>query len=656
MIEWLSPYTGAIAAGVALPALVAMYFLKLRRHQVAVSSTLLWKRAVQDLQVNAPFQRLRKSLLLLLQLLALAAVLTALAGPVLSLQTGPGRRYVLLIDRSASMNATDADGRTRLAAAKDQAQKLIDSLRGPALLDLGDPGDEAMVIAFDRHPAVLCNFTAEKARLAAAIEGIEPTDGASSLAEALAIARAFAESQGAVEGNRAAPRPPELHLFSDGRIADLSGISAGATELKFHRLGGSADNVAVTALQARRSYEKPDEVHVFAGLSNFGPAAAACDVQLSIDGQVRSVRRQQVPPARPASKDRPAASGGVSVSFVLTHSGGGVVSVRQLRRDPLASDDAAWTILPPPKKLHVLLVTSDNPAIEAALRACPLERLDAIAPAQFDERTAADPGALSTYDVVVLDGHAPANLPRGRYIVFGSPPPDIDATAAGPLKGEVLVDWRARHPVLEFVGLSNLYAAEAVRMRLPKDAELLAEFGASPAIALLRRRASTFLLVGFDVMQTNWPFEPGFVIFCYNATTFLGQEDPGRTTAMLNVGEAIAVRSGSQSTATLTTPDGRSETLTADGSGTFRYPRTHRVGVYRLAVPDRPETAYAVNILDEFESNIAPADKIALSSETVEAQPAEPRRTNVPLWPWLAGAAFVLVCLEWFVYNSKVRL
>ena len=99
--------TALYAAAVAVPLLVLLYFLKLKRREVVVSSTLLWKRAVQDLQVNAPFQRLRRNLLLLLQLLALAAVLVALAGPVLAGSRGPGQRYVLLIDRSASMNATD---------------------------------------------------------------------------------------------------------------------------------------------------------------------------------------------------------------------------------------------------------------------------------------------------------------------------------------------------------------------------------------------------------------------------------------------------------------------------------------------------------------------------------------------------------------------
>src|SRR5512133_704167 len=136
-MEWMTPLTGLLAGGIAISGLVILYFLKLRRTEQMIACTLLWKRAVQDLQVNAPFQRLRRNLLLLLQLLALAAMAAALAGPVMSLTRGPGKRMVIVIDRSASMNATDV-APSRLEEAKRQARVFVESMRSRAALSLQD--------------------------------------------------------------------------------------------------------------------------------------------------------------------------------------------------------------------------------------------------------------------------------------------------------------------------------------------------------------------------------------------------------------------------------------------------------------------------------------------------------------------------------------
>ncbi|MFO0490845.1 MAG: BatA domain-containing protein, partial [bacterium] len=92
---FLTPVIAIIAAAVAIPALVILYFLKLKRRDVEISTTLLWKKAIQDLQANAPFQRLRNNILLILQLLALLAALLALAQPELSRGIGAGDKHVI---------------------------------------------------------------------------------------------------------------------------------------------------------------------------------------------------------------------------------------------------------------------------------------------------------------------------------------------------------------------------------------------------------------------------------------------------------------------------------------------------------------------------------------------------------------------------------
>lgn len=661
-MNWLSPMIAVYATAAAVPLLVALYYLKLKRRETLISSTLLWKRAVQDLQVNAPFQRLRRNLLLLLQLLALAAALAALGRPVLSLTTAPPQRYVLLIDRSASMNATDVPP-TRLEAAKRQAKELIASLRGRTSFTMGDASDQAMVVAFDEHAQVMCNFTSDKRQLEAAVDSIAPTDAPTSLAEAITVAQAYAQPPGEATNNRSAEVRAQLELFSDGQIPDAEQISLAAGEMRFHRVGESRRNVAVTAMQARRSYEKPDEVEVFATLANYGAQAAGCDVQLGLDGDVRSVRPVTVPPGPPTppAGAKAAPPGTVSVSFSLSHSQAGVVEVRArapAADNALTSDDAAWAVLPPPRSLRALLVTAGNVVLTSALKACPLLRLETCTPAEFD---AMDHSALSAnprYDVFILDEHSPAKLPRGRFLVFGRPPPASGVTSSGELRNQLVVDWRGRHPVLQFVNMSNLFAAKCYKVAAPSDAAVLAEFSTSPALLLVRRQGSVFLLAPFDCAETNWPFEPGFVVFCYNATAYLGLEVglEGSERSALRVGGAISLEGLPPGAAVKVAGPGTPETeLAASPTGAVRFPGTSRVGVYTVSAPPRPTARFAVNLLDEAEGRIEPSAALRLLGQSVAAQPSVAKGA-VELAPWLVLLALALVCLEWFVYKRKVRV
>jgi hypothetical protein len=652
-MEWLSPITGLLAAAVAVPALLLLYFLKLKRREVAVSSTLLWKRAIQDLQVNAPFQRLRRNILLWLQMAILALLLAALARPILSMNLSPPQRYVILIDQSASMRATDVSP-SRLEEAKRQARAFVDALRTNRSWGFTDASDQAMVVAFSLRARVLCNFTADRAQLRAALDAVEPTDGDTQLAEALQVAQAFAAPAGPEDKGRTAEAPAAVELFSDGRIADLDRIAAGAEGFRYHAIGESAGNVAIVAMQARRSFEQPDLLNVFAEVANSGAEPVTADVQLAIDGDVRAVQAVTVPAREAGKSDEPGRPGRTTIGFALSHGGGGVCEVHVAYADPLASDDTAWAVLQPPRLLAVAVVTEGNSPLVSAIKACRPARLDVLKPSEFPRP---DPAGENLYDLVVLDRYAPAALPRGNYLVFGVPPAASGATAEGEVTNQFVVDWRARHPVLNFINMENLFAAKAARLVLPREATVLAEFEETPALAEVRRQGSLFILASFDVQESNWPFEPGFVMFCYNVAAYVGSVAGDAETATVRPGQPIAVQgpAGARS-ARVRLPDGQAVEVAAGASGAVRYGGTAQAGVYRVAVDGGAEKAFAVNLLDAAESDIAPAGRLQFAGRAVPAEAAEPRPSNQETWPYLVLAALGLVLIEWYVYNRKVRL
>ena len=140
-------------------AVLLLYVLRLKRKERVVSSTLLWHTALRDLQANAPWQRLRSSLLMWLQVAFLTLAVIALARPAVRVLSSGGQTMAIVIDASGSMGATDV-GPSRFEKARSEASRLVNSLSS---------GDSATIIQCGAQTRVLAPLTADKNVLKRAI-------------------------------------------------------------------------------------------------------------------------------------------------------------------------------------------------------------------------------------------------------------------------------------------------------------------------------------------------------------------------------------------------------------------------------------------------------------------------------------------------------
>src|SRR5579862_8408981 len=160
---------------------VLMYILKLRRKDVVVSSTFLWRQVIRDVQANAPFQKLRKNLLLFLQLLAVALLVLAIARPFLhSLGLG-GRSVILIVDTSASMSATDVSP-SRLDAARREAHRIVNDMHAE---------DQVMLVSAAAKPEAVTGFTADRLDLHRSIDSLRTHDTTTNMRDAVNLAAAL---------------------------------------------------------------------------------------------------------------------------------------------------------------------------------------------------------------------------------------------------------------------------------------------------------------------------------------------------------------------------------------------------------------------------------------------------------------------------------
>src|SRR5436190_793076 len=165
-----------------LVPLVIFYFLKLKRPRVEVPSLVLWRQVLQDQRVNSPFQRFKRNLLLLLQILLLLFLILAALQPYWRSRPGKRHRLPVLVDCSASMGALDKPGGiSRLGEAKRRIGDLIAGLASD---------QELCLISFANAPRKRTGFTNNKRLLRDALGQIETEDVPSDLEQALRLVQA----------------------------------------------------------------------------------------------------------------------------------------------------------------------------------------------------------------------------------------------------------------------------------------------------------------------------------------------------------------------------------------------------------------------------------------------------------------------------------
>ncbi len=694
-VQFASPL-GATAWAILLGVpvgIIALYFLKLRRKPMQVSSTLLWRRSLEDLHVNSLFQRLRRNLLLFLQLLAVLLAMLALLGPRVRGTVEQGQRFVIAIDNSASMSATDVSP-SRLEKAKDEAKKIIDAM---------ESGDLAMVIAFNDRAKVISNYTGNRSLLRQRINGIEPTQATTSLREALQVAaglanpsKDFAALQEGVVAT--AVIPPKLLIYTDGGFPDVEGFSLGNLQPEVIVLGEppeepepvaekaksvesrkkpASDNVAVLALQAARNEEKPDQFQVFGRVRNYRAEPVATEAKLLRHDPERPGGSGELIDAVALKIDPQSEQ---AFQFDLPDTGGVELEVRIEVDDALPLDNRAFTVFGNPRKAQVLLVTPGNRYLTDTLKTATSEKLAEVVVVTPDEAATDDVTravAAGRYDLVIYDRFRPETPPEANALYFGTLPPGKPYENPEEAEVPVILDWDVAHPLMQYIrDLAFVRIAKAQIVEPPPGSNVLIGSDQGP-IAFVAPRGGfvdavvTFALIDGKNFNTDWPLKYSFPLFVFNSIRELGNARESAGNEIHQPGQPVVLRASSTTDEiTVTNARGRdAQTLKRTPQGTFVYNDADQVGIYHARWGDEGTLAFPVNLFDERESSIAPRGLVPEGVSESEADayrikigynPVKGTRRTINAqkdwWKPLTVLVLGVLLFEWYIYNRRVYL
>lgn len=671
------PFTSPLAllGLLFIPAVIAMYLLKLRRDEAIVPSTLLWTRLLTDVEANAPWQKLRRSLLLLLQLLLVAILALLAARPFVERPASLARDLVLVVDTSASMGATDVLP-DRLTVAKEAA---IEALR-----DL-PTGGKVSVIAADRTARIVVNNSSDLSRVRQAIEEITVSPSRGDLGDALELASKLAARSG----------DAQVLVATDAALAGSPTTRVNAPVKVLH-VGRDRQNQAIVALAVKVA---PSGVtrSVFVSLANLDVERATRRLEVWSGDRLIEVRDVVL-------------DAQARTDIVLDDVPGdvGAIEVRLAGADPqlttppdqLAIDDRAWAIIPPVRVREILVVGAGDPYLETALSYLPNAKLFGLAPADYPKGAARTDG--TAWDLVIFEDFLPTTLPDVPILAIAPPRTSALGTVTGTLENPGIATLDPDEPILRYVDLSTTHIAEAAKLTTPDWARtIIPGPKGSPLLYAGSRDGLPTAVLAFEPRQSDLPLQVAFPILVANLTgELLGGSTAPTDAVEPGTPVALVIPPGA-SGLTVTAPDGTvTEFVRASSTdATVTYAGAIQPGIYVVTPivdttdptpspsgrgspsaspsltpgssgsppPDDPfaPVRFAVDLFDVGESSIAPGSAAAI--EALGRGPAgspspgsgsgggtgatERPTTRDELWIPIVLIVLIVLSAEWALYH-----
>jgi hypothetical protein len=621
-MNFLNPAALAWAA-LAIP-IIGFYILKIRLRRVPVSTTMFWSQIFEQKQPRSIWQHLRHLFSLLVQLAVLALLVFSLAEPFFRWDAQGARRIVLILDNSASMNATDRLP-SRLSAAKIEGLRMIDNLRFT---------DEMAILAAGTEPQVACGLTDHQSTLRAALEAIPATEGPTRVTRAIALARKLLEGQ----------KNPRIVVLTDGGFDEAKEL-ASEKNVSLIPFSGNTPNLGITRFQTRRSLVDPIGYEILAEVTNASDKPIHARLEIDLNNDPIDVIPLKLEPGQIWNQ-----------TFDKASKEGGKLTAKLSKPDKsepfidaLLADNQSIALLPKREPQPVMLVSPGNHFLAKVFEAIPLVNLTTtkVIPPSM-QRPA---GGVTVYHKLL-----PQKLPAGPVLVIDPQGPTELWEIGEKLTSPIVAKQDKDSPFLAHVRLDNVGLPDARKIEPKGQAKILAQsLAGEPLLLVFDRPEGPVVVLTVDLDQSELPLQTAFPILMTNAMAeFAGQK--GELREAISTGGVADVELIGTAERVLVAPDGREKPLPT-GLAKQSVGPLDACGVWSIAKRDpsaktgttQPaEIEIAANLSDRRESDLRPPTdwkpSVAGSSGGLGGR---------PIWYYLIALAWLLVGLEWFLYQRR---
>ena len=597
-------------------AVVALYLLDRSKRRQIVSTLHFW--AASDVRTDLRHRRkIQQPWSLILQLVSLALLLTAIAGPRLGVFDGGGRNHVMILDTSAYMgasNGTGGGGRARstlMDEAKALARAYVRSLPSR---------DSVMLVRADALATPATAFESNRQVVEDAIRGSQAQ------ASALNLGQAFEFAQRA---QKQAQRAGEIVFAGAGRIGTAEAGLTAPSNLRVLSVASTQENVGLRKIGARRRRGAPDTWDILVAVHNYGAQTRAVNLELQF---AKSPAGSAHMVLKPGAEQEAA--------FAYKSKVAGYLEARLDSRDAFPQDDRAILELPSQTALHAVVYSNEPQLLRPLFGANPAVEAVFDSPANFDPAVKAD--------LVVLDRFAPPIAPRVNSIWIEPPASGSPVAVRETRKAVKLERWRPDSVLGEGLRTQDATLDSAESFAPAPSDQVVAE-GGGGALVVARGGATKIVAIGFHPGRTPMRNELATPLLIANVLRWmtpdafrrleLQADTVGTVTVPLEKDvQAAGVRVLDEKQRPLPfTIDNGTLRFFSGAPGAVRVEMGDREMVYSLTLPDVAEAVWQI-----------PA---GARRGVPRAAPVAAGATDV--WPWLAVLGGLGLLADWLLFGRS---
>jgi hypothetical protein len=398
-------------------------------------------------------------------------------------------------------------------------------------------------------------------------------------------------------------------------------------------------------------------------VTNTGDTDEDVELELTGDGQPVDVTKLRLRPGERLPRFYPNLSGASrTLEAKLAPVGGG--------HDDLPADDHAYALLPERHRAKVLVVSSGNMYLDAALLLDEYLDVTNVTPAEYVSRYATGGDGARRFDTVILDGVTPAEAPRANAIYLDPRGPGSPVKVEGQLDRPGFDKIDRKHPVVRFTALDDVNIARGHKLLPQPGDKVVGASDRGPILVSGSRQGHKFVALGFDVRDSDLVLRVAWPLFLLNTINWFSDDDATYLSSF-RTGDVWRIPvAGDLAEASLKLPP-----LSPAAAPLFTRVPVHegravflgqRAGFYELRahapssdaspLPDGLVTAFAANLLDVDESTIAPADALVVDGKPAGSLVGFHVGVRRELWIYLLIAAALLTAFEWATYHRRVTV